>query len=170
MRTMKSRSQARKEIEIDRTATVLREVRARRASVPITSGRLVGVGPQGEPWIDVPTEGLAAVVARSTVPLTEDKVGREVLVMFPGRSLDEPVVVGVLRQASDGREPAPRSRLDAVVDGQRIVLSGEKEIVLRCGKASIALSADGTVVIKGARLLAAASGVHRIKGGTVQIN
>jgi hypothetical protein len=166
---MKSRSQARKELEIDRTATVLREVRARRASGPIASGRLVGVGPQGEPWIDVPAEGLAAVVARSTVPLTEDKIGREVLVMFPGRSLDEPVVVGVLRQASDEREP-PKSRLDAVVDGQRIVLSGEKEIVLRCGKASIALSADGTVVIKGARLLATASGVHRIKGGTVQIN
>jgi hypothetical protein len=90
-----------------------------------------------------------------------------VLITFLGKS---PVVVGVLREASDDDETARAPRLDAVVDGERIVLSGQKEVVLRCGKASIALTADGTVVIKGARLLSSAAGSHRIKGGSVQIN
>jgi hypothetical protein len=166
---MKSGSAVRKAIATDRTAAPVREIRSRKGALTVTSGRLVGVGPRGEPWVDVPSEGLEAVPARSTVPLTEEHVGREALVTFLDRSLEHPVVIGVLRRADDP-DPGRKSRLDAIVDGQRIVLSGEKEIVLRCGKASIALSADGTVVIKGARLLAAASGVHRIKGGSVEIN
>jgi len=64
---------------------------------------------------------------------------------------------------------APAS-VDAAVDGERVVLTGRREVVLRCGKASIALSADGRVVIKGANLLATSSGLHRIRGGAVQIN
>lgn len=133
-------------------------------------GRLTGVGAGGEAWLDVPAEGLTGVPARSTVPLSAEQVGREVLVTFPGGAPDRPVVIGVLRETTDAPVPAARSPLDAIVDGERIVLTGRREVVLRCGKASIALSEDGKVVIKGAKLLAAASGLHRIKGGAVQIN
>jgi hypothetical protein len=60
--------------------------------------------------------------------------------------------------------------MEAVVDAERIILSGKREVVLRCGKASILLAADGSVVIKGAKLIISATGVHRIRGGAVQIN
>jgi len=54
-------------------------------------------------------------------------------------------------------------RLDAIVDGERIVMTGKKEVVLRCGKASIALTADGKVVVRGAKIISTAEGLHRIR-------
>jgi hypothetical protein len=140
------------------------------AAFQITLGRLVGVGAGGEAWLDLPVEGVTAVPARSTVLFSPQQIGREVLVAFVGGALDRPVVVGLLREPTDAAEPATQARLNAIVDGERIVFTGRKEVVLRCGKASIALSEDGKVIIKGAKLLTTASGLHRIKGGAVQIN
>jgi hypothetical protein len=60
--------------------------------------------------------------------------------------------------------------VEARVDGHRVVLDAEQEIVLRCGKASITLTRAGKVLIRGAYLLSRSSGVNRIKGGSVQIN
>jgi hypothetical protein len=50
------------------------------------------------------------------------------------------------------------------------VLTGDKEIVLRCGKASITLTRAGKIIIRGAYLLNRSSGVNKIKGASVQIN
>jgi Domain of unknown function (DUF6484) len=134
-----------------------------------TVGRLVGVGPKGEPYLDLPAQRLTAVVARSIVALSPAQVGDQVLVSFADNDRGQPVVLGLLHNGV-AVPTAPAARTDALLDGERIILTGEKEVVLRCGKASIALSADGKVVIKGAKLLAAASGLHRIRGGAVQIN
>jgi hypothetical protein len=60
--------------------------------------------------------------------------------------------------------------MDAEVDGERLVFTAKKEIVLRCGKASITLTRAGKVLIRGIYLLSRSSGVNRIKGGSVQIN
>ena len=56
------------------------------------------------------------------------------------------------------------------LDDQRLELRAEREIVLRCGKASITLTRAGKVIIQGAYLSSRSSGVNRIKGGSVQIN
>ena len=56
------------------------------------------------------------------------------------------------------------------VDGERLVFTAKKEIVLRCGKASITLTRAGKILIRGAYLLSRSSGVNRIKGGSVKIN
>jgi hypothetical protein len=71
--------------------------------------------------------------------------------------------------------PAPRDSLgtltvEATADGKRVTLTADKEIELRCGKASITLTRAGKVLIRGAYLLSRSSGVNRIKGGSVQIN
>ncbi len=87
---------------------------------------------------------------------------------FLDGSCDQPVVTGVVQRA--GEASAAAVSLDATVDGERVLLTGRREVVLRCGKASIALAADGRVVIKGVSLLATASGLHRIRGGAVRIN
>jgi hypothetical protein len=131
-----------------------------------TVGVLAGVGPGGEPWLELPSLGRKAVAARSTVALGAEQIGREVLVTWADG--ERPIVTGVIRRRGD--PDARPMKLDAVVDGESIVLTGRREVVLRCGKASIALSADGAVVIKGVKLLSSASGVHRIRGGAVQIN
>lgn len=132
-------------------------------------GILAGLGPAGEAWVDVPRQRRMHVAARSIVPLLPEQVGREVLLSWIDGGT-EPVICGVIRQPSDVERDAATPRFEAVVDAERIVLSGQREVVLRCGKASIVLGADGSVVIKGARLLTSATGVHRIRGGAVQIN
>ncbi|MGV8750478.1 DUF6484 domain-containing protein, partial [Pseudomonas aeruginosa] len=58
----------------------------------------------------------------------------------------------------------------ARLDGERLEFSAEREIVLRCGKASITLTRAGKVIIHGAYLSSRSTGVNRIKGGSVQIN
>lgn len=50
------------------------------------------------------------------------------------------------------------------------VISDDKQITLQCGKASIRLSADGTVAIRGTNVASRASQTNRIRGGNVQIN
>ena len=60
--------------------------------------------------------------------------------------------------------------LGHVVDGERLVFTAEREIVLRCGNASITLTRAGKVLITGEYVLTRARGVNRIRGGSVQIN
>ena len=56
------------------------------------------------------------------------------------------------------------------IDGKRVVLEGQEEVVLKCGEASITLTRNGKVVIRGKYLLSRSSGVNRILGGSVQVN
>ncbi|MEO2036899.1 MAG: hypothetical protein ABGZ35_32895, partial [Planctomycetaceae bacterium] len=67
-------------------------------------------------------------------------------------------------------ETAESTSVSAEVDGERLVLTADKEITLRCGKASLTLTRAGKVLIRGAYLLSRSSGANRIKGGSVQIN
>ena len=66
------------------------------------------------------------------------------------------------------QEAAPA--IEALVDGKRVVLEAQDEIVLRCGKASITLRRNGRIVIRGTYVETRAEGTNRIKGGSVQIN
>lgn len=52
----------------------------------------------------------------------------------------------------------------------RIELVGEKEVVLRCGPASIRLTPDGRVTIRGTRVLSRSDGPNRVQGATVELN
>jgi hypothetical protein len=69
------------------------------------------------------------------------------------------------------RQPIIDHQGDTVhVDGKRVVLEGQEEVVLKCGEASITLTRNGKVVIRGKYLLSRSSGVNRILGGSVQVN
>jgi hypothetical protein len=132
-------------------------------------GVLAGLGSAGEAWVDLPRQRRSRVPARSTLALLPEHVGREVLLTWiEGEA--EPIITGLIRLPSDAEREAAAPRAEVVIDAERIVLTGKREVVLRCGAASILLAADGSVVIKGARMLSSASGVHRIRGGAVQIN
>ncbi len=113
--------------------------------------------------------------ARSTVVLDESHAGREVVLMFENGAIDAPLILGVIEKPV----PLPPARTapgnpgkpDKVeIDGKSLVLTAEKDIVLRCGDASITLTRAGKIIIRGAYVVSRSSGVNRIKGGVVHIN
>ena len=148
----------------------------------IVIARLTARGEGGElaitlPWSREPT------VARSMAAIGEGDVGGEVAVLFEGGDPRRPVVMGRMyvstpvaahgtpeasetSSAPTDATPSP----DVEADGERLVFSAEKEIVLRCGKSSITLTRAGKILIRGAYVLTRSSGVNRIQGGSVQIN
>jgi hypothetical protein len=65
--------------------------------------------------------------------------------------------------------PGPQ-RFQATIDDQRLELTAEREIVLRCGKASITLTRAGKILLRGTYLFSRSTGVNKIKGGSVQLN
>jgi len=88
----------------------------------------------------------------------------------PGASL----LSALLAPASGALAPqpvtAPAAPVEARVDGKRIVVEGQEEVVLKCGEASITLKRDGKLILRGAYVETHAKGVNRIKGGSVKIN
>lgn len=106
------------------------------------------------------------IAATTTTVLAREDIGTQVALMFVGGDPAQPLVIGRIQRLPETRkDPAV-----AHIDGERLEFSAEREIVLRCGKASITLTREGKVLIKGAYLSSRSSGVNRIKGGSVQIN
>jgi len=141
------------------------EVRPDPGTGGVTVGVFAELNESGEPLVDFAenTSG-HPVAARSTLPLTRKEIGREAVLMFEAGDRGKPIIMGLLQHALTHRES------EVQVDGEKVVFTAEREIVLRCGESSITLTRAGKVLIRGKYVLSRSSGVNRIKGGSVQIN
>ena len=144
---------------------VARAPRAKRGE-GVAIAALIGLDSEGAPLVDLEGAGSPPLTARSLVAVPASEVGRDVVVAFEGGDPKRAVILGFLA-APTAREAEP---LRVELDGDRITLTAEREVVLRCGKASITLTRAGKVLIRGDYVLSRSSGVNRIKGGSVQIN
>jgi hypothetical protein len=115
-------------------------------------------------------KGSAAVPARSIVDLQGSQIGKHVLLLFESNENADPIVIGVLREGNDWPAGEAPAQVEVQADGDRMIVSARKRLVLRCGRASITLTEEGKVLIQGTYLSSRSSGVHRIKGGVVHIN
>jgi Domain of unknown function (DUF6484) len=151
-------------------ATGCRPMREPARSTGVVLGTLAAWDDAGNPLVDFPGNPWSCfLAARSTVSLNQAAVGMEVALLFVEGDLRRPLVVGLV-QTPAGESREGQKPLAAEVDGERLVFTADKEIVFRCGEASITLTRAGKVLIRGAYLLSRSSGVNRIKGGSVQIN
>jgi Domain of unknown function (DUF6484) len=106
----------------------------------------------------------AAVPARSLAALDHSAIGAEVALLFEGGDPARPLIVG--RIVDPARRPAPV----VVRDGERVRLTAEERIELRCGKASLIMEKDGRITIRGSYVTSHASAANRIRGGSVNLN
>jgi hypothetical protein len=153
---------------------------ASRASARIDGivvGVLAGLDADGQPLVDFsPNPRGEPLPARSTVAVDEATVGRDVALMFEGGDPGKPIMIGVIHRPEpppvhdEASSAGPMSPVEVEADGEKVVVSAQRELVLRCGKASITLTSAGKILIRGAYVLTRSSGVNRIQGGSVQIN
>ena len=141
------------------------------------------------------TDKTCVYFAQATVSITAKDVGRQVALMFVNGQPDKPLVIGFIYSPLDEiinnyapydeknhvdklvfddnptqQAPIKKTSQTIKVDGKRVVIEGDEEVVLQCGEASITLTKAGKVMIRGKYILNRSSGVNRILGGSVQVN
>ncbi len=141
-------------------------------------GQIVGVDREGRLLVDYeenPHGPLPAALMRAPVgpPAGPDagglRVGEEVVLLFRSGASDRPLIIG--RVASDEPEvDGAASELAVRVDGQRVVVEGREEVVLQCGEASITLSRDGSIALRGSVIESRARYTNRLRGGSIELN
>lgn len=138
---------------------------------PIATGNLLALSRDGKTAYvgnpDLPDQ--PAVAAGTTVDLQALHIGLRVVVLLPPGASQRPVVIGVVSPVGWSTGTAPQG-VEVIANGQRLVVSAEREVVLRCGKASLTLSEDGCIELRGTAILSHAEGANRIRGGSVQLN
>jgi hypothetical protein len=142
-------------------------------------GHLVELTAAGDVWVDFdgnPLGPMRSAVLNSVIDAVSLlQTGAAIAVTFEGGDRTKPLLLGVIAGAvtPTARQPTKSSHLQPgarVVDGRTILFDAGEELVLRCGGASITLTASGRIVIKGTDLVSRASGVNKIKGGQVNVN
>jgi hypothetical protein len=104
-------------------------------------------------------------------------VGKEAVLAFEAGDPTRPIILGLLAAPHEVRtqEPTiesinPTPSIGVTADGERLVLSAQREIELRCGKASITLTQAGKVIIRGSYVLSRSTGANCVKGASIQLN
>ncbi len=161
-------------------------------------GRLESVDIEGNAVVGLPhLPSFKPRIALSAVVVSRQDIGRQVALMLT-QGIDQKLIImglissplqNVLEHAIANTHSAaldeivfpeplipkpsviPESTAGTVyVDGKQVVLEGQEEVVLRCGAASITLSKNGKISIRGKYIVNRATDVNRILGGSVQVN
>lgn len=131
----------------------------------IVVGSIVRLDADGVPLVTWTAHAPSlAVRALTTIHVGSAQVGRRVVLVFEDGDSAKPIIMGLIQEA--GRTPPFKIE----VDGERLLIAAEQQIVLQCGEASLTLTRAGKVLIHGKYLLSRSSGANCIKGGSVHIN
>lgn len=125
---------------------------------------------ESQPMVAFSGAGRSMVKARTIIEIRSADIGSQVLLSFEGGDAAKPIILGrvVLPEDSSAKSATPGVELDR--DGETLVVTAKKKIVMRCGESSITLTEAGKVIIDGEYVVTKSKGVNRIKGASVQIN
>ena len=166
----------------DTTVAVIPD-RLSEAMIDATAAHLTtiaSISDAGIPAIRVEPDG-PVVAARLAVAVTRTRIEaaitehQQIVVLFENGDRTKPIIVGFIEML----RPEPERQddradkahvIEADVDGKRVRVTAQDEIVLECGPASVTLRRNGRVIIRGTYVETRSEGTNRIKGGQVQIN
>ena len=135
----------------------------------VAVGLLLALSDDGQPLVAFAGGPDAPMIARSTIRVSPSDIGSQVALMFENGRADRPMVIGKIVVPGDAMQTT-NALVNAKLDEATMTLSAEREIVLRCGDASITLKRDGKIEIRGTYVLSRSSGANKVKGASVQIN
>ncbi len=151
-------------------------LRSRAAAAAVVLGKIVAIDPEGTVRILLPgtpdsrPARVAADLSAEALAAAATE-GRAAILAFEHGDPALPIVMGLLRRTGPATGDDRRAReVEARVDGRRMHIVAQDEIVLECGSASITLRRNGRVVIRGEYVETYSEGTNRIKGGQVRIN
>ena len=140
---------------------------------------IVSLTGEGEPQVQLDPGG-PAVSARLAVAATRERIEtaiaqcQQTLVLFERSDRTRPIIVGFIEALQPSVPVTPPAEaapvVEADVDGKRVRVTAQDEIVLQCGSASVTLRRNGRVIIRGTYVETRSDGTNRIKGGQVHIN
>jgi hypothetical protein len=143
----------------------------------IELGWITGTG--GEGIVHVSVGGQAPQPARLAIAADEARLqqamreGELAVLAFQHGTEQPPLILGLVKLPPAMPDPKPNTRPELIradVDGRRLHIRAEDEIVFQCGKASVTLRRNGKVIIRGTHVETNSEGTNRIKGGNVRIN
>ncbi len=136
----------------------------------VVIGVLLGFSDNNNPLVVFPgNRSETGITANTTSTLSSDDVGKKMALLFEGGDPGCPIIIGRIQHPEEIVQPK-KIKATVDLDGERLEFNAKKEIVFRCGKASITLTKAGKIILRGTYLLSRSSGANRIKGGSVQIN
>jgi hypothetical protein len=141
---------------------------------------IVSLSPDGTPEVRLGADTVvpARLACRATRERIETAIAnrQQAVVLFENGDRTRPIIVGFI-EALEPEPPEPHTGvsetmpfIEADVDGRRVRVTAQDEIVFQCGSASVTLRRNGRVVIRGTYVETCSEGTNRIKGGQVQIN
>jgi hypothetical protein len=138
---------------------------------------IVSISAEGELQVQLDPGG-PAVVARLAVAATRERIDvaiaqcQQTVVLFENGDRARPIILGFIETLPAPAAPPAETVqvVEADVDGKRVRITAQDEIVLQCGPASVTLRRNGRVLIRGTYIETRSDGTNRIKGGQVQIN
>ena len=108
--------------------------------------------------------------------MKKESVGKQVMIVFENGNPDLPVIIGVMENVLEDlvcmevTTNSDENSFETNVDGKRIQIEAESEIVLKCGKGSITIKKEGKIVVRGTEIISRASGTNKIKGSNIKLN
>jgi hypothetical protein len=142
----------------------------------IVIGMLIAMR-DGQPVVDFTgNPNSRPIQAIATCHIDPTHVGRQVALLFAERDMARPIVIGVVRGHLTPQHPSvavPQYASNPMVWGannNNLVIKGTGQMVFQCGQASLSLTEQGRIIMRGTHIASYSDGVNRIRGAMVEVN